>query len=88
MLTDIFARRYENVPMWQAFDEPSRRLIVQTFQLLPQIFPYYGIDGKETTAGKAFWTQLHGLLARELGLQELSPIACGSRSGQFRSHFF
>jgi hypothetical protein len=85
MLTDIFARRYENVPMWQTFDEPSRRLIVQTFQLLQQISPYYGTDGKETTSGKAFWTQLHGLLARELGVQELSPIAWGSWSGQFYS---
>jgi hypothetical protein len=70
MLIDIFARRYENVPMWQTFDEPSRRLIVQTFQLLPQIAP-------KELEGKAFWAQLHALLARELGLQELSPIAWG-----------
>lgn len=76
MLTDIFARRYENAPQWQAFDEPSRRLIVQTFQLLDQISPYY-VGGKENEQGKAFWTQLHALLARELGLNELSPIAWG-----------
>lgn len=76
MLTDIFARRYETVPIWQAFDEPSRRLLVQTFQLLEQISPYY-VGGKEYEPGKAFWTQLHALLARELGLQELSPIAWG-----------
>ena len=72
MLTDIFARRYENVPMWQAFEEPSRRLIVQAFQLLDQICPYY-VGGNESEHGKAFWTRLHALLARELGLQELSP---------------
>lgn len=76
MLTDIFARRYETVPMWETFDEPSRRLLVQTFQLLDQISPYY-FDGKEYEYGKAFWTQLHALLARELGLKELSPIAWG-----------
>jgi AbiJ-like protein len=77
MLTDIFARRYENVPMWQTFDEPSRRLTVQTFQLLQQIVPYYANDGKELAEGKANWTQLHTRLARELGVQELSPIAWG-----------
>lgn len=76
MLTDIFARRYESVPMWQVFDEPSRRLIVQSFQLLEQICPYY-ISGKVHEQGKAFWTQLHDLLARELGLKELSPKIYG-----------
>ena len=63
--------------MWQTFDESSRRLIVQTFQLLQQISPYYGTDGKETMEGKAVWTQLHTLLARELGVNELSPIDWG-----------
>jgi hypothetical protein len=29
MLTDIFARRYESVPMWKMFTEEPRRLIVQ-----------------------------------------------------------
>jgi hypothetical protein len=76
MLTDIFARRYENVPIWRVFDEPSRRLIVQTFQLLCQLAPYY-VGTKEDKQGKAFWTQLHTLLARELGMQELSPITWG-----------
>jgi hypothetical protein len=76
MLTDIFARRYGDVPMWGAFDEPSRRLLVQAFQLLDQICPYY-VGGNESAQGKAFWTQLHTLLARELGLQELSPIVWG-----------
>jgi hypothetical protein len=76
MLTDIFARRYENVPMWQMYAEPLRRLIVQTFQLLDQIYPFY-VGGKESEQGKASWTHLHALLARELGLKELSPIAWG-----------
>jgi AbiJ N-terminal domain 4 len=76
MLTDIFARRYESVPMWSSFNERSRRLIVQTFQLLGQIRPYYRGEKVDEQA-KAFWTQLHALLARELGLQELSPIAWG-----------
>jgi hypothetical protein len=76
MLTDIFARRYENVPMWKAFTEPSRRLLVQGFQLLEQICPYY-VNGKESEYGKQTWTNLHALLARELGLKELSPTVWG-----------
>jgi hypothetical protein len=76
MLTDIFARRYENVPMWGTFTEQSRRLIVQGYQLLEQIFPYY-IGGKESGDGKRNWTLLHSLIARELGLKELSPLGWG-----------
>ncbi|WP_146618732.1 hypothetical protein [Rhodoplanes elegans] len=76
MLTDIFARRYGTLPLWKAFEEPSRRLLVQTFQLVTQIQPYY-INGKESFEGKVFWGALHNLLARELGLQELSPKTWG-----------
>jgi hypothetical protein len=76
MLTDIFSRRYETVPIWPAFDELSRRLLVQGFQLLDQIHPYY-IGGNESEPGKASWTQLHALMARELGLKELAPIYTG-----------
>jgi hypothetical protein len=81
MLTDILSRRYENVPMWQTFDEPARRLLVQSFQLVDQIFPYF-VNGKEYDEGKAFWTQLHALLARELGVKELSPIRWGYYTAQ------
>jgi hypothetical protein len=76
MLTDIFARRYENVSIWTTFDEPSRRLITQGHQLLEQLFPYY-VSGKESEEGKRNWTNLHSLMARELGLRELSPLVWG-----------
>ncbi|WP_246708737.1 MULTISPECIES: AbiJ-NTD4 domain-containing protein [Bradyrhizobium] len=72
MLTDIFARRYEQPRMWETFYEEQRRLLVQGYQLLNDICPYY-VDGKEYERGKHFWTQIHDLLARELGLKELSP---------------
>jgi AbiJ N-terminal domain 4 len=72
MLTDIFARRYEQPRMWETFYEESRRLLVQGWQLLNDLCPYY-VDGKENERGKDFWTQIHDLLARELGLKELSP---------------
>lgn len=76
MLTDIFARRYENIPLWETFNEPSRRLIAQGYQLLDQMFPYY-IGREESEPGKRNWTNLHSLIARELGLKELSPHAWG-----------
>src|SRR5258705_9526419 len=69
MLTDIFARRYEQPRMWETFYEESRRLLVQGCQLLNDVCPYY-VDGKEN--GKDFWTRIHDLLARELSLKELS----------------
>ncbi len=71
MLTDIFARRYEQPRMWETFYEEQRRLLVQSYQLLNDICPYH-LDGKDNH-GKDFWTQIHDLLARELGLKELSP---------------
>jgi hypothetical protein len=70
MLTDIFARRYEQPRMWETIYEEQRRLLVQGCQLLNDVCPYY-VDGKES--GKDFWTRIHALLARELGLKELSP---------------
>jgi AbiJ N-terminal domain 4 len=66
MLTDIFARRYEQPRMWETFYEEQRRLLVQGFQLLNDVCPYY-------VRGKEFWTRIHDLLARELGLTELFP---------------
>jgi AbiJ N-terminal domain 4 len=72
MLTDIFARRYEQPRMWETFHEEPRRLLVQGCQLLNDVCPYY-VDGKENKHGEDFWTRIHDLLARELGLKELSP---------------
>ena len=71
MLTDIFARRYEAVPIWSTFDESVRCLLVQSFQLLGQIIPFCDSKGDENAYGKAVWMRLHTLLARELGVQEL-----------------
>jgi AbiJ N-terminal domain 4 len=72
MLTDIFANRYANVPIWPRFGESERRLVLQGFRLLSeQICPYYE-QGRETARGKAFWSDLHSLLSMELGLKSLS----------------
>ncbi|MGO9311633.1 MAG: AbiJ-NTD4 domain-containing protein [Syntrophobacteraceae bacterium] len=72
MLTDIFAYRYENTPIWQTFGEPERRLLVQTFKIVSeQLYPYWK-NGKEDPASKAKWTLIHDRLCMELGLSELS----------------
>jgi len=74
MLIDIFARRYEAVPVRDTFEERDRRLLVQAFRILSEdISPEYR-DGKEDAQGVAFWTTLHTKLSRELGLQNLSNL--------------
>jgi hypothetical protein len=78
MLTDIFAYRYLERPIWENFDENSRRLLVQGFQIVAeQLFPYYDADGKERANAKVIWDDLNKRLAMELGLQDLSPPTYG-----------
>src|SRR5262245_11068275 len=81
MLTDVFAYRYAKPRLWETFYEEHRRLLVQGYQLLNDICPYY-VDGKEDKHGKDFWTRIHDLLARELGLKELSPQRWGGYTPQ------
>ncbi len=72
MLVDIFARRYEGVEIRDNFEPRDSRVLIQTFRIISEdIFPYY-IGRTEDKRGVAFWTRLHGLLSRELGVQELS----------------
>jgi hypothetical protein len=73
MLNDIFARRYENVPLRDSFEQRDSRLLVQAFRIVAEdMYPYYH-DGKEHPKGVIFWTTLQNNLSRELGVQELSP---------------
>jgi AbiJ N-terminal domain 4 len=77
MLTDIFAYRYLNTPLWDDFDENSRRLLAQGFRIVSeQLFPYYS-DGKERAGAKEKWDGLNKQLAMELGLKDLSATAYG-----------
>jgi hypothetical protein len=75
MLTDIFANRYASVPIWSAFGEPERRLLVQGFRILNEHICPYWLDGKEYEYGKNFWIDLHRRVSMELGLSSLSPLA-------------
>jgi hypothetical protein len=71
MLTDIFAYRYLDQPIWVAYTEIEQRLLNQSFGIVKDALPYY-VDGKEEEKNKAKWKLLHDRLARELGIDELA----------------
>ena len=73
MLTDIFARRYENRPLFNTVGPREQALFVQAYRLINEhIFPYYGYDKKVKEKAKATWTSIHNQLTMELGVKELS----------------
>ena len=72
MLTDIFAYRYLDHPIWQSYTEVEQRLLNQALSIVKEFLPYYDSQGKELESQKAKWKSLHDQLARELGVDELS----------------
>lgn len=72
MLTDIFAYRYLNQPIWLQYTEFERRLLNQSFAVVKDLLPYYYSDGKVIEANTIKWKSLHDRLAREFGIQGLS----------------
>jgi len=72
MLTDIFAHRYLDRPIWSQYSDFERRLLNQAFGIVKDALPYYDYEGKVNEANKAKWKTLHDRLARELGVTELS----------------
>jgi AbiJ N-terminal domain 4 len=70
MLTDIFARRYANYPIWTQYTENEPRLLQQCIGVAKDVLPYYSF-GKVDETQKAKWKSIHDRLARELGLREL-----------------
>ncbi|WP_323145771.1 AbiJ-NTD4 domain-containing protein [Pseudomonas marginalis] len=72
MLTDIFAHRYLDHPIWVAYTEAEQRLLNQVFGIVKEALPYYNSEGHEIEANKAKWKYLHDQTARELGMDELS----------------
>src|SRR5690242_17349158 len=78
MLTDIFARRYqETVFLWQAHTETESRLLVQAFGLVEEVIPLRARDGREIYGASDRWTRIHDALSRELGVQDLSARSDG-----------
>lgn len=73
MLTDIFAYRYLDFPIWKAFGEIEKRLLNQLSGIVKEAIPYYDSEGKQIEANKEKWKTLHDRLSRELGVDELFP---------------
>lgn len=77
MLTDIFATRYSDRPIWAAVGEPERVLLVQGFRLVAeQLMPYWK-DGKVDDGSKKRWDSVESRLSMELGRENLSPHSGG-----------
>ncbi len=72
MLTDIFAYRYLDQPIWAEYTEVEQRLLNQAFGIVKDALPYYTSKGKENEENKDKWKMLHDRLARELGVDKLS----------------
>lgn len=71
MLTDIFARRYADYPIWERYTENEPRLLQQCVCIAKDALPYYDLEGKVRKEQQVKWQSIHARLARELGLREL-----------------
>lgn len=71
MLTDIFAYRYLNFPIWKDFSESETRLLNQLYSVVKEAIPYYTSNGEPIKESIEKWQTLHDDLARELGVDEL-----------------
>lgn len=69
MLTDIFAVRYEDRPIWKSHGAKEKRLLVQAFVVVLDTFPEYSHN---SSSYKDAWQGAHDLVARELGIKSLS----------------
>jgi hypothetical protein len=73
MLTDIFAERYANRVIWPAYSEAEKKLLMQCYRMVEELFPYW-VDGKVAKGAEKQWKSIHDLLSMELGLSDLGPL--------------
>lgn len=66
-LTDIFARRYRDTPIWTRFGENERRLLVQASRIVSEQL-FYEIEHH-------VWDHLDRTLSMELGVTSLSALS-------------
>lgn len=66
-LTDIFARRYRDTPLWECFSENERRLLVQVSRIVSEQL-FYEIE-------HGVWGHLNRTLSMELGVTNLSALS-------------
>jgi len=74
MLPDIFAERYASRVIWPDYSEAEKKLLMQCYCMVEELFPYY-VDGKASESAKKKWQSIHDRLSMELGLSELGPAA-------------
>src|SRR3982074_292607 len=72
MLTDIFAHRYKNNPLWQTFTTSEQVLLVQAYRIFSEQVGPYKADG--SLADNALWYCVQNRLSMELGRLSLSPL--------------
>ncbi|MEN8660786.1 MAG: hypothetical protein ABF313_22350 [Marivita sp.] len=72
MLTDIFAIRYEETPIFKLFGVRETRVLHQCFTILEEFHPYWGEEKSRETSSETFWKEVHKRVANELGQRWLS----------------
>jgi AbiJ N-terminal domain 4 len=73
MLTHIFAERYANRVIWPAYWEAEKKLLMQCYRMVEDLFPYW-VDGKVAKGAEKQWKSIHNRLSMELGLGDLGPL--------------
>lgn len=73
MLTDIFANRYQNRLIWDAYTDTEARLLMQAFRIVGEQVMPRSIDGKPSETTKRKWKTVHDRLSMELGVDDLAP---------------
>lgn len=75
MLTDIFANRYADVPIWTSYTGAEQRLVVQLWRLASEdLVPHVMAGNKKNPNVEPFWRLIHERLSRELGMTSLSKL--------------
>lgn len=81
MLTDIFATRYENVPLFEIYSNRERKIFFQAFTILEELRPYWGQKDSDKKMAEAFWTNVHKRVSNELGFRWLSEAYYTTEAG-------
>lgn len=80
MITDIFAARYENIPIWSTYGEPERRLLGQCWLIISE--DLFNVDSAATATAKEdvrkTWSKFNSMLCREIGQTRLDQSASTS----------
>lgn len=86
MITDFFARRYDDVELFAEYEERHRRFLQQAHRLITdEVYPFYN-NGKINEESKKELTLIHDLVATELGLSKLGdhfytyPVTVGGNT--------